>query len=195
MTTPATSPLPAIALHKLPVQLRMLVRVMGEAGAYKLVQWRGGTPYTVPKGGRAAQVQELVDGVGAEAAAALIAAMPGETLQLPKYDSVTRQLRHQRVVELRQRQVKLHEIALATGYTVRQAINIINRAGLPMVDGDGSLGPEQADLFGFGDGAVVRPVSPAPPPRTVETLPTAHDPFNQRPRPAPPTARKARQAV
>lgn len=150
MPTTTTS---TIALHKLPVQLRMLVRLMGEAAAYRLVQDRGGTPFTVPKGGQSRQFAGLVDAVGVEAASALVAEMSGVTLQLPKYDGVLRQLRHQRVIELRMQGTPLAEIALATGYTVRQVINVLNAARLP----DGTLPPDpaanraQGDLFGNED--------------------------------------------
>ena len=138
-----------IALHKLPVQLRMLVRVMGEAAAYRLVQWRGGTPYTVSATMRSRQFAVLVEAVGIDAAGALVAELPGQTLQLPKYDAVLRQLRHQRVIELRGRGVLLAEVALATGYSVRQVINVINASG--------ALAPQglQPDLFGAESSGVV----------------------------------------
>jgi len=141
-----------VALHKLPVQLRMLVRVMGEAAAYRLVQAWGGTPFTVPKSVRARQFARLADVVGVDAATALVAELPGETLQLPKYDGVLRQLRHQRVIDLRRQRLRLAEIALATAYSVRQVINILNASGLPLhepglgLDGTGLA--LQGDLFG-----------------------------------------------
>lgn len=137
-----------IALHRLPVQLRMLVRLMGEAPAFRLVQALGGTPFTVPKSVHSPQFERLVAACGCpKAGAALVAEMPGETLQLPKYDGVARQLRHQRVVELRGKGVRLAQIALTTGYTVRGVIYILNRAGF-----DAGVPPEddaaQFDLFG-----------------------------------------------
>lgn len=140
----AATPAPGtIALHRLPVQLRMLVRLMGEAAAYRLVQARGGTPFTVPKSLRSSQFAQLVDDAAdIEAARALVAEMAGETVQLPKYDGVLRQLRHQRVVQMRQRGHRLAEIALQTGYTVRQVINVCNASGIDADDG------AQGDLFG-----------------------------------------------
>lgn len=130
-TTSAASATPSsIALHKLPAQLRQLVRVMGEAPAYRLVELRGGTPLTVPHSLHSPAGLALADLVGAAPAAALAAVMPGETLQLPKNDSVLRQLRHQRVLELRGQGLRLASVALATGYTVRQVINICQRNGV-----------------------------------------------------------------
>lgn len=189
----AAPTVPAVALHKLPVQLRMLVRLMGEAAAYRLVQWRGGTPWTVPKSVRSPQFTKLAEMVGAEPGAALVAEMTGQTLQLPKYDGVLRQLRHQRVVELRSKGVKLHEVALATGYTVRQVINILNRAGLPsLCDGlDGLVG--QGDLFG-PDADELDDATEAPA-VVAETGPTAHNPFGLAQRPVGPKAAKASQPV
>jgi len=141
--TPATAH--TIALHKLPVQLRMLVRVMGEGPAFALVEKRGGTPVSLPK--HLADAQWLVDLVGTLAAAQLVAELGGERLQLPKYDSVTRQLRHQRVLALRRTGLPLAGVATATGYTVRQVINICNRSGqaeLAVAD----EGERQLGLFG-----------------------------------------------
>jgi hypothetical protein len=157
VSRPATAHPSHIALHRLPVQLRMLVRVMGEAGAYTLVQRRGGTPLTVPKHPHSAQgrraVERLVSDCGCTmAAAALVAEMPGETMMLPKYDAVVRQLRHQRVVELRAQRRRIADIALDVGYSVRQVINVLNASGVVDVgpdEGDNrALAGRQADLFG-----------------------------------------------
>jgi len=144
-----------IALHRLPVQLRMLVRVMGEAGAFQLVQARGGTPFTVPKHLHSPQGERLVELCASpDAAARLVSEMPGETIQLPKYDSVVRQLRHQRVVQLRRDGRQLAEIAMAVGYSVRQVINVLNAGTLPGVptdDQDGRPHRDQLDMFGHED--------------------------------------------
>lgn len=147
-----TLPTPgAIVLHRLPVQARMLVRVMGEAPAYRLMQARGGVPFTVPKHLHSDEGARLMDLCGgADGAARLVAECAGETLQLPKYDAVLRQLRHRRVVEMRQHGARLADIALALGYTVRQVINILNAAGLAGegLDGDNAdIASRQTDLF------------------------------------------------
>lgn len=180
--------LPSIALHKLPVQLRMLVRVMGEASAYRLVELRGGTPYTVPQSLFSPAGQVLVEMVGASPAAALIAELPGQTLQLPKNDSVLRQLRHQRVLELRAQGLKLATIALATGYTVRQVINICQRSGLGLLLVDEPTGPTQHDLWPEllddepDDQADQVDTAPARSPSADlrPAQPTAHNPFGLR---------------
>lgn len=143
-----------IALHRLPVQLRMLVRVMGEAGAFQLVQSRGGTPFTVPKHLHSPQGERLVELCNSpEAAALLVRELPGETIQLPKYDSVVRQLRHQRVMQLRRDGRQLAEIALTVGYSQRQVINVLN-AGLPGCAADEldtARDRDQLDMFGHED--------------------------------------------
>lgn len=145
-----------IALHRLPPQLRILARLMGEAPAYRLVQTLGGTPYSVPAAVHSAHFDRLVDICGSvHAAAALVAELPGHRLELPKYDSVLRQLRHQRVVELRQQGRRLADVALATAYGVRQVINILNRAGLAEADLDGQApaAAGQGDMFDAADDA------------------------------------------
>lgn len=143
----------AIALHRLPVQLRMLVRVMGEAGAFALVQARGGTPFTVPKHLHSAHGERLLDLCGSpDAAARLVAELPGETIQLPKYDAVLRQLRHQRVLQLRREGRQLAEIAMTVGYTVRQVINVLNAGALrgELSEADAPA-DDQLDMFGHED--------------------------------------------
>lgn len=149
------TPLPTIgtiALHRLPVQARMLVRLMGEAPAYTLLQARGGVPFTVPKHLHSDEGARLVDLCGsAVGAACLVAECAGETLQLPKYDAVLRQLRHQRVIEMRQHGHLLADIALSLGYTVRQVINICNASGLAhagLPDDNGDPARRQLDMFG-----------------------------------------------
>lgn len=125
---------PPVALHKLPPQLKVLVRCMGEAAAFRLVKARGGTPLHVPKTVHSPRFAGLVELCGdVVAAAALVAELGPATIQLPKYDAVARQLRHAGVIERRQRGDRLASIALATGYTMRQVINILNAAGLQEV--------------------------------------------------------------
>ena len=161
-----------IALHKLPVQLRMLVRLIGDAAAFRLAEQRGGTPLTIPV--RFVDTHELVDLVGPQAAAELVAELGGQTLQLPKYDSVTRQLRHQRVLALRLSGRLLREVALDTGYTQRQVINVCNRAGVAE-DAGGDKGA-QPDLF---DGMAVGEAEAGEADAALDelALPTAHNPF------------------
>lgn len=164
---PSQAPQP-IALHKLPTQLRMLVRLIGEAAAYRLVEQRGGTPLTVPHRLSGRAHFDLVELLGPPAIAALIAELPGQTLQLPKNDSLLRQLRHQRVVELRGQGLTQAAAARATGYTVRQVINILNRNGVAMP-------PEQDDLF-------PELMAPARAPATAAASHQAHNPFGLDPK-------------
>lgn len=169
---PDAAPQP-IALHKLPGQLRMLVRIMGEAAAFKLAEHRGGTPITVPLTLHRAAERGLLELVGADAFAALVAELPGQTLQLPKYDSVLRQLRHQRVLAWRAQGNTQAVVALATGYTVRQVINILNRNGVAQVDVQALA---QRDFFADAHPA------PAPPTKGAAVA-RAHNPFGLPPQP------------
>ena len=162
------APPQAIALHKLPVQLRMLVRVMGEAAAYRLVEQRGGTAMRVPTRLDGSAGRKLAELVGAPAAATLVAELADHSLQLPKNDSLLRQLRHQRVIELRGQGLTQAAAARATGYTVRQVINILNRNGVAMP-------PEQDDLF-------PELMAPARAPATAAASHQAHNPFGLDPK-------------
>ena len=156
-----------IALHKLPTQLRMLVRLMGEAAAFRLVEQRGGTPLTVPQRLSGRAHFDLAELLGAPALAQLVAELPGQTLQLPKNDSLLRQLRHQRVVALRGQGLTHAAAARATGYTVRQVINILNRNGRT------PPAAEQDDLFPELMDPPARPARPG----ADSAAPQAHNPF------------------
>lgn len=145
--------------HKLPPQLRMLVRVMGDAAAFRLVEELGGTPVSVPK--RMSPEHRLADVLGPVAFAQLVDAYGGETLELPKYDSVARQARHQRVHELL-RHHTINQVAVMAGYTKRHVINIKQAAG-PEVSAQG-------DLFEALDQADAEQAEPG-------DRPAMHDPF------------------
>jgi hypothetical protein len=157
--------LTAINPLNLPPQLRKLMRVLGEAAAYKLVEQRGGSYVIVPK--RFVAEHDLHEVLGTQAFMALIEACGSETLQLPKYDSVLRQVRHQRVMELLGKGYLLREVALKVNYTVRQVINI-KQAHEPRDDQLGLW-----DLF--PPGGVVEVIEDEP--ATEAKLPTAHNPF------------------
>lgn len=109
-------------LHLLPPQLRDLVKVMGEAAALRLVEHRGGTPLVVPV--RCTADHWLNDVVGPVAFGALVAECASITMDLPKYDSVMRQWRHQQVQALCRTGLPDAQVALRTGYTRRHVINI-----------------------------------------------------------------------
>lgn len=125
-----------INTHLLPAALRELVRVLGEGAAFKLVERRGGGRLIVPK--RVNADHRLMDELGLQVFAALVDAYGGEVLELPKYDGVARQLRHERVRKHRAAGMTIDRVAVATGYTRRQVFNIL-----------GDVAPEdrQVDMF------------------------------------------------
>lgn len=129
-----------INIDRLPAELRELVRVLGESTAFKLVERRGGSRLIVPK--KVHPDHRLLDELGLKAFADLVAHYGNEVLELPKYDSVLRQIRHQRVRRLRGEGRTHDRIAVETGYTRRQVINIL--AG-----DDDLVASSQLDLFGL----------------------------------------------
>ncbi len=148
-----------INTHLLPPQLRVLVRVLGEPAAFRLVEHCGGGYLIVPK--RFNPSHHLAELLGIEAYGKLIEEYGGHRLELTKYDAVLRQLRHQRVHSLIEQGYTIREVASATNYTTRQVINIKQAAD-----------PIEQQL-GFWDEAEVEEVQ--------EPLPTgdglAHNPF------------------
>lgn len=120
------STIQSIQLNQLPPMLRMLVRCMGESDAFKLVEALGGTKLRVPQ----AFVEDhvLLDVISARAFLGMIQEYGGIDIQLPKYDSVLRQIRHKRVTALLDQGFSNKEVALATNYTQRQVINIKQQA-------------------------------------------------------------------
>lgn len=147
----------------------MLVRVMGEAAAYALVEQRGGMPFTVPNLLAGPAGLMLAEIVGPQAAAAMVCEMGGITLALPKNDSLLRQLRHRRVIELRGVGYRQCEVARATNYTTRQVINILNTAAM-----DALYDEPQGDLF--AEPPPLKAASPAKPAYAPECG-QAHNPF------------------
>ena len=109
--------------HLLPGALRELARVLGETSAFKLVERRGGGRLVVPR--KVHPDHRLMDELGLQVFAALVDAYGGEVLTLPKYDSVARQLRHERVRKHRADGLSIDRVAIATGYTRRQVFNIL----------------------------------------------------------------------
>ena len=145
-----------INTHLLPAALRELVTVLGEAAAFRLVERRGGGRLIVPK--KVHPDHRLMDELGFKGFADLVAAYGSMVLELPKYDSVLRQIRHERVRKLRAEGMTVDRVAVATGYTRRQVFNILAD--------DFDLAPAaQLDMFGgpdlFADDPAERP-KPAP---------------------------------
>lgn len=128
-----------INLDRLPRELRELVRALGEATAFKLVERRGGSRLIVPK--KVHPDHRLMDELGLRGFADLVEHYAGLVLELPKNDSVLRQLRHQRVRKLRGEGLTHDRIAVLTGYARRHVITIL--AG-----GDDLVPSSQLDLFG-----------------------------------------------
>lgn len=110
-------------LSQLPPQLKMLIRILGAGPALTLVEERGGTTIWVPK--KVTADYWMMGVLGAVAFGALVAELASHAIELPKYDSVVRQWRHQRVAKMRRDGIKLDVIALHTGYTRRHVINIL----------------------------------------------------------------------
>ena len=152
-------------VHLLPSSLRGLVRVLGEAAAFRLVEHLGGTPLSIPKS--VTPDHMLAELLGPEAFVQLVHVRGGESFLVPKNDSVLRQLRHQRVHALLVEGRTVREVALQTNYTVRQVINIKQSlaADLALV--------QQGDLF---EDIVPIPAVDAAPAEPTSTV-AAHDPF------------------
>lgn len=152
-----------INTHLLPAALRELVTVLGEAAAFRLVERRGGGRLIVPK--KVHPEHRLMDELGFKAFADLVAAYGSMVLELPKYDAVARQIRHERVRKLRAEGMTVDRVAVATGYTRRQVFNIL-------ADDFDQVAAAQLDMFGGPDLADDDPAErPAPAPFG------ANDPF------------------
>lgn len=149
--------------HLLPPQLRLLIRVMGEGPALELAAQRGGTQLTVPV--RVRRDHWLYDVVGHTAFAALVAECAGITLELPKYDKVLQQHRHQRVHALAREGWTQGEIAVETNYTRRHVITICQAEAEAAAAGQMDIFRDWLDK------------EDAEPETAAEATPTAHNPF------------------
>ena len=140
--TPQPMPDDLVDLRLLPPGLRMLCRVLGHRKAFELCRQRGGVPLCVPA---ALSVDHhLVAIIGMEGLAALVAELAREVIEVPKYDSVAMQLRHRTVHMMLSEGKGPTTVALATGYTKRQVVNLKRE----LVQARGLLNT-QADLFAF----------------------------------------------
>ena len=140
--TPQPMPDDLVDLRLLPPGLRMLCRVLGHRKAFELCRQRGGVPLCVPA---ALSVDHhLVGIIGMEGLAALVAELAREVIEVPKYDSVAMQLRHRTVHMMLSQGKGPTTVALATGYTKRQVVNLKRE----LVQARGLLNT-QADLFAF----------------------------------------------
>lgn len=149
-------------IHLLPELLQELIRALGQDAALRLVDLRGGAHLVVPK--RVSLDHPLAELLGPRMFADLVEAFAGETLQMPKNDSVMQQVRHQRVRELRALGMTHSEIAIKTHYSRRWVIEI--------------LADEERELMQLGmfsaEGEVIVDEGQN---QTQNQGPTAHDPF------------------
>jgi hypothetical protein len=142
----------------LPQMLRDLIRVLGEASAFDLCQRRGGARLRVPA--KVDADSPLVHELGLPVVTALAAEWAGIDIDVPKYDKVTQQLRHERVRQLKRRGLSVNSVAVACGYSRRHVINITN------ADEELAAARAQIGLFdrpGAGTAPAAKPGSAADP--------------------------------
>ncbi len=87
----------------LPPQVRQLVRAIGIAETLTLLDKRGGVPLYVPED---PERSNLTDIIRPESVAALAAMYPRERFDLPKADSLRRQIRDHYIREARRKGMK-----------------------------------------------------------------------------------------
>lgn len=133
-----------VNVDKLPPTLRTLCRVLGHKAAFDLCKQRGGVPLWIPKS--VTPDHHLVALLGPRGLAALVEALGGEVIEVPKYDRVAMQMRHQTVHGLLAQGLGPTRTALASGYTKRQVQNIQN----DLLAAQG-LAYSQPSLFGDDD--------------------------------------------
>ena len=133
-----------VSVDALPAGLRRLVSYLGDALAYKLVQLRGGSYVAVPKSVN--PEHPLCDLLGAVDYATLVNRFGGEKIEVPKDDSLLRQLRHSRVRELLALGYTAGYVARATHYTRRQVLNIKGAGCEDVLGMQGGLFDAPADM-------------------------------------------------
>lgn len=111
-----------INVELLPPNLRLLCRVLGPRKAFELSKRRGGVPLRVPV--RASLDHWLVDIIGFDGLQSLVDALAGEYIDVPKYDKVLQQLRHQQAHACLAAGMSMSNTAIETGYTKRHVVNI-----------------------------------------------------------------------
>lgn len=122
-------------------------------------------------GRNAAEVPWLVDLVGADAAAAYCRRFGAERIDLPKYDSIERQMRHARVCDMRTRGYGANEIAITMGYSRRNVMLILA--------GSDAAAPDTHDELPARDTRQIDMFVDQP-----QAAGVAHDPFGLRARSA-----------
>ncbi len=109
----------------LPAAVRELARVLGDADAMRLIGSMPGARLSVPKRDKAKEDHPLRMALSPEGFEKLIAEWGGGILDVPKGDAYLRRLRHDHVRQCREQGLTFDETAEATGYSRRQAINIM----------------------------------------------------------------------
>lgn len=131
----------------LPAAVRELARVLGDADAMRLIGSMPGARISVPKPGKAKDDHPLRMALSPEGFVKLLAEYGGGELQVPKGDAYLRRLRHDHVRQCREQGLTFDETAEATGYSRRQAINIMG--------GDASMTDMKTrDMFEEDEGPV-----------------------------------------
>lgn len=97
--------------------IQTLADIIGMEAALLLVKRFSGVPLYIPSA--SAKEHTIANVIGQEAFEKLAGYFPHETIRLPKYDSVERQLAHQKVVSMKREGQSNREIALALNYTQR----------------------------------------------------------------------------
>lgn len=109
----------------LPAAVRELARVLGDADAMRLIGSMPGARISVPKRDKAKDDHPLRMALSPQGFEKLLAEWGGGTLDVPKGDAYLRRLRHDHVRQCREQGLTFDETAEATGYSRRQAINIM----------------------------------------------------------------------
>ena len=130
----------------LPAAIRELARVLGDADAMRLIGSMPGARVSVPK--RAKEDHPLRMALSPEGFEKLVAEWGGGLLDVPKGDAYLRRLRHDHVRQCREQGLTFDETAEATGYSRRQAINI-------MGGNDEGMDRKTRDLFEIEDETLV----------------------------------------
>lgn len=127
-----TRPVPKLTTspEALPAAVRELARVLGDADAMRLIGSMPGARISVPK--RPKDDHPLRMALSPAGFDKLIAEYGGGVLDVPKGDAYLRRLRHDHVRQCRAQGLTFDETAEATGYSRRQAINIMG--GDPGID-------------------------------------------------------------
>jgi hypothetical protein len=139
-------PLDLVNVGLLPPNLRVLCRALGNRKAFALCKARGGVPLQVPT--RASLTHWLVEVIGFDGLQALVEALGGEAVDVPKYDKVAMQLQHREVHACLKAGMGLTRTALKTGYTKRHVLNL--QTELAHAEGERYDHPDglaQRDLF------------------------------------------------